>query len=154
MSFEPRLHWSFNGEHILLPSLVLHSFGSFLAACIAVFVICNLERFVASIAFIRRHNGLFLSTETRYYLDCSLSYSTRNGYRVNLGGLAYILLYGEQGYILRQRFYDCTIDPFNKDTTSGSCLHQQMLYACCNVMSLGVSVCIYPTLHNVDESLS
>jgi hypothetical protein len=98
MGFEPHLHWSFNDEHILLPSLVLHSFGSFLAACIVVVVICISERFVAIITFI--HGGLFLSTETRYCLDCSLSYSTRNGFRVNLDGLEYLLLYGEQGCIL------------------------------------------------------
>ncbi|KAF9486479.1 copper transporter [Pholiota conissans] len=46
MSFNSHLdlHWSFNGEHILLPSLVLHSLGTFLAACIIIVFVCVLER--------------------------------------------------------------------------------------------------------------
>ncbi|KAF8971668.1 copper transporter [Flammula alnicola] len=44
MSFEPHLHWSFSDEHVLLPAIVLHSFGSFLVACFLVMAICLSER--------------------------------------------------------------------------------------------------------------
>ncbi len=48
MSFEPRLHWSFDNEHILLSSLVLNSFANFTAAATVVAAICLAERFVTS----------------------------------------------------------------------------------------------------------
>lgn len=46
MAFEPHLHWSFREEHVLLPSLVLNSFWSFLLACLLVIFICLMERFL------------------------------------------------------------------------------------------------------------
>ncbi|KAF4611695.1 hypothetical protein D9613_004201 [Agrocybe pediades] len=46
MTFEPHLHWSFNNEHVLLPTVTLTSFWSFLAACLLVASICLSERFL------------------------------------------------------------------------------------------------------------
>ncbi|KDR85678.1 hypothetical protein GALMADRAFT_234685 [Galerina marginata CBS 339.88] len=45
MTSESHLHWSFRDEHVLLPTLILNSFGSFFVACILVTAICVLERF-------------------------------------------------------------------------------------------------------------
>ncbi|KAF8167403.1 copper transporter [Crassisporium funariophilum] len=44
MAFESHLHWSFRNEHVLLPSVVLHSLWSFLLACLLVIFICLSER--------------------------------------------------------------------------------------------------------------
>ncbi|KAF8910083.1 copper transporter [Gymnopilus junonius] len=45
MVFESHLHWSFQNEHVLLPTLVLDSTFGFLVACLLVIFICLSERF-------------------------------------------------------------------------------------------------------------
>jgi len=44
--WEPGLHWSFRGEHVLIPSLRLHSFATFLIASIFTIGVCIAERCV------------------------------------------------------------------------------------------------------------
>ncbi|RXW18512.1 hypothetical protein EST38_g7350 [Candolleomyces aberdarensis] len=49
--WEPgHLHWRFNGEHILVPYIVLKGFPSFLLAALLIIVICVTERFYMLIA--------------------------------------------------------------------------------------------------------
>ncbi|GLB35795.1 hypothetical protein LshimejAT787_0300830 [Lyophyllum shimeji] len=59
-NWEPYLHWAFRDEAVLVPSLYLHSFSSFLAASILTTCICACERCLShlldkhwSIPFIR-----------------------------------------------------------------------------------------------------
>lgn len=44
MGFEPHLHWSFADEHVLLPSITLHSWRGFIVACFLTVVVCLFER--------------------------------------------------------------------------------------------------------------
>jgi len=49
MAFETHLHWSFREEHVLLPSIILHSFWSFLVACLLAIFVCLTERLLTVI---------------------------------------------------------------------------------------------------------
>jgi hypothetical protein len=68
MALESHLHWSFREEHVLLPSIVLHSFWSFLLACLLVIFICLTERFVEAFAFHTVHASRFLCNEIIRFL--------------------------------------------------------------------------------------
>lgn len=48
--WEPHLHWSFRQEHVLLPSLVLHSFSDFIVAGLSLALLCLVERCVILIS--------------------------------------------------------------------------------------------------------
>ena len=42
--WEPHLHWSFEGEHLLFPNLRLHSWPTFIVACALTIAVCITER--------------------------------------------------------------------------------------------------------------
>ncbi|PPQ99944.1 hypothetical protein CVT26_009299 [Gymnopilus dilepis] len=46
MVFRSHLHWTFESDHVLLPTIVLDSTWDFLIACILVIFICLSERFI------------------------------------------------------------------------------------------------------------
>jgi hypothetical protein len=48
---EFHLHWGFDGEHVLLPFIVMKSFPTFILACLFVVAICVTERWVLDGSF-------------------------------------------------------------------------------------------------------